>query len=1112
MTMAIMGVAAGSLAARPVGPLPLATASTERAQTSQMRPLSLSDRGAIGAPMREVRAAQNDELTVLSEDFSKCTNGSETKPDAEGIQGEIPATLTHKSGWAGATFRQAGGCAFLDTCKMDYQGQQIAAFYLDAPWLQLKENQTTLEITFRARTIKQKGDDIYLVHANVSTGKTINSQGVKITNKWADYTIYVDDCTPESFVEFQADSSPFYIDDIRISVVPGLATPKVLPATDITPAGFTANWGAVDLATGYLLNPKAIHISNGLDPRYLIDADFESITEGTIKNPVPPQYSVYSLNEYIPQKGWLVRLPYFAKGCLGLSNQLMESYGNSLLQSPTLNLSASEGRVNVKMRYLAQDVDMFQVCLYSVYPDGRVSLRSTKMVYTQEVYDKWIDEEFTISGGTTASMLVILLPETTKGTIFFDNLQMWQILDAGTRYSEPMEQFVANGTSLHVATPDAAENDTFSYSVTAYRTLPSGKNIYSDPSDEIMVGSETSEQPESLDAPKPATKAVQGGRFTATWDAVKGANAYRVDVYRRHNSNGFETFDVINEKFDGIKVGTTDLDHPRAMSEDGYDRLDAYTKQPGWEVFQGFYVDGAVGILGYWNMLGVGCYMRSPEFDLSANEGKMTMEVKVGSDYYNQGATIYLCHENKETGALVYDEMFPMDEMEKGFHNFTHQFTKGRNDSFFVFYPYGYGLSYFDDIRVSQQLPAGVSDIRLSTGTTGSTSITLTVPDVVEGDEYFYTVTALWIDSADILKVESKPSEMMRIEGLVATTTFSGKVTDKDGNAVAGATVRLVNNANPKDVVSATANRWGLFRVENIADFKAEYTPVASAPGFLTAMAAGATFTDGTPVEGVEFKLREAADMEKEAGLPTKYSSAGPLYLQYGNSDSETIYPADAIDLPAGTKITSVSYDGYCDTEKDVNYRMELYLQNCDESGYTDPTPSDASAMTLFDSGTRQIAMTGDALLPAELVRFENKAGFEYKGGNLRVLARSRSNKSNSIFFLMDVTRPSSSIYRYWSGTESKEWRINQNGMPVIRLGFDAPEGIPGIADDLSNGVKARGLEGAIEFEADTDCAVKVYTPSGVCVAVVALQKGRTVVDGFTPGLYLIPSSKVIVK
>lgn len=1082
---------------------------------ASQRSVGILDSQAIGTPARKAPAkAAEGQTLVLSEDFSKCTAGTEAAPDSNGIVGEIPASLTQKSGWVGATFRQAGGCAFLDTYSINYQGQDMDVFYIDTPILGLPSGQSLVEVKFRARSAALSGDICYIINGDGRDGTTLSMAQLNITGEWAEYTAYINGCNAYSFLEIQGDSHPFYIDDIKVSTFTDLDTPKVLPATDITAAGFTANWETVANATGYIVSPKSIHVSNGMDPRYLIDADFESITNGTIENPALPQYSVYSLDDFIPQKGWLVRLPYFAKGCLGLSNELMSTYGNSLLQSPTLNLSGNEGKVNVKMRYLVQDVDMFQVCLYSVLADGRVSLRATKMVYTGEQFNKWKDEEFTISGGTVSSMLVVILPETTKGTLFFDNLQMWQMLDNGVRYTEPMTSVNASTNSARVATPDASENVSYSYSVTAYRQLPTGSYIYSDPSGEIVVGSDSAEEPASLDAPAPTTVNVEGGRFTAEWAAVPGANSYKVNLYRRHVSNGLESNDVINENFDGIKVGTTDLDRPRAMSEDGYDRLDAFTKQPGWEVFQGFYVDGAVGILGYWNMLGVGCYMRSPEFDLSANGGKMTMNVKVGSDYYNQGATIYLCHENKETGALVYDEIFPMDEMEKGFHDFTVQFTKGREDSFFVFYPYGYGLSYFDDIRVSQSLPAGESVIKVSSATATGTTATLTVPDFVEGDEYFYTVTAQWIDSNDVLKVESEASAEIPLEGIVKTTVFTGKVTDHEGNGVAGATVRLVNNASPDKIMSVKTNRWGLFRLDNVGDFESSFTPLASAAGYLTGMAPTVKFENGAAVEDVELKLRpSASETEKEIGIPTRFASTGAVYLQFNNSESETLYTADLLDLPSNAVITAISYDGYCDKSKAVDYRMELYLQNTeDETVGSGATPKED--MELFASETKNIAMGGTSSLPVELVRFENAGGFKYAGGNLRVLASSRSNKTNSIYFLMDATRPATSVYRYWGSSESNTWKVNTAGMPMMRLeyGLDL-SGAPGcISTEMIHGVKAIGMDGAIRFEADAACAVKVYSPSGLCVGAVALEAGTTTVTGFAPGIYIIEGSKVAVK
>lgn len=1087
--------------------------------------VTLAERVALGKPSGSLPSNSPQRAAaapILTEDFSKCTEGTEAAPSEPGTVGQIPAALTGTEGWIGATFHQAGGCAFLSLYAAESNGTTLQVSLLDTPVLGLGSDQTIVEVRFRARAKEAGNHSFYIVNADASTNKTLSTVTLGITGEWAEYTAVVTGCNRYSFLEFQTENCPFYIDDISVSAVEKPAKPQVLPATEISASGFTANWSTVDDVTGYILSPKVLKTSDGMSPRYMLDTDFDAFTEGTVDNPVSPQYSVYSLDDYLSQKGWLARLPYFAKGALGLSNQLMSTYGNSLLQSPTLNLSGDGGRLTCKMRFLAKDVDMFQVNIYQVLADGRVSLRSTKQIYTQEEYDIWKDLEFSMGGGTASSMIVIILPETTNGTVFFDSLSFSQMLPEGTRYSEPMSTINTETNHARVETPNSVPEDSYSYSVTGYRRVADGVILYSDASNEIIVGQDSDTQPESLGAPKIISTTVDGGRFTATWEAVKDANAYRVDVYRRHTSNGLETVDIINENFDGIIVGTSDLDHPRAMSMDGYDRLDDYTKVPGWEVFQGFYVDGAVGILGYWNMLGVGCYMRSPVFDLSANGGNMQLDITVGSDYYNQGATVYLAHENPETGGIVYDDILPLDEMEKGFHDFSTQFKNGRKDSFFVFYPYGYGLSYFDNIRVRQQLPEGTHDYKVTSRTVSGTSATLSVPDIKDGDTYYYTVTALWNDTSDLEKVGSDPSAQTPIEGLQPTISYSGKVTDMEGNPIEGAVVSVMLqpdadsvNSEITELHTGVTNRWGLFRIDNIVTAgHMHYNSSAKAQGYLSAIMPGGLFTDKN-VTDVEVKLRKASsDTEIEIGMPTGLSATGAAYLQYNNSESETIYPAEAIGVPKGARITSIAYDGCCDTEKDVNYRMELYVENTsDEMNPTSFSPRDLDKMTRFDSGTRKISKAGSLEEPVEMVRFTNDEGFEYTGGNLRVRMSSRSNKTNFVYFLVDGSREKQSMYRNWSSTESNEWNLNTQGMPVIRVDYDASGvGVETVGSDSGNGLKAEGLKGAIRFTASEAAAVNIYSVDGICIATLEVTPGVSVCEGIAPGLYIAAGTKVIVR
>lgn len=891
-----------------------------------------------------------------------------------------------------------------------------------------------------------------------------------------------------------------------------LAAPQVMAATDITPEGYTAHWQSVDCADGYLLYPRTIHVSDGIEPFRIVDTDFDGIAEGSLDNPLEPTYMVYSLDPYIDSPGWLVRLPLMARGMLGLTNRYLQSLGGSLLQSPTLNLSGAGGTVDVSLRYMARDVDMFQVCMYRVEADGNVSLRATKMVYTGEEFDIWKDSSFTLGGGTANSILVILLPETTGGTLWLDGLEVSQDLPEGSRYTVPGATIITENTWAYVSTA-ALPYESRSYSVKAYR-IAGDTSIISQESNPITVGADSDEIPESLDVPICHTPLIDGSKFTLAWDTTAQANAYEVSVYHRHHSPGGERTKVIDENFDAIRVGTSDLDYPRAMHEDGYDNLDEFTAVPGWEVFQGFYVDGAVGILGYWSMLGAGCYMRSPKFDLSADDGNMTLSLSVGTDYYEQGATVYLAHDDPETGVTVYDDFLPLNEMSKGFHPFTTTFKNGRKDSYLVFFPYGYGMSYFDDILVTQRIPAGVSDRQvLRRVIRNATSATMAVPSVDTADSYYCRVRALWLDNSDSERVASPPSGEIPLPGLVPTTFFSGKVCNSEGNGIPAAKITLTTDTDMQSY-STLSNRWGLFRLENISDADAVYTATVSAPGYRTVVKSGIRFEALAPVTESVFTLPDTDPGSVEIGHPTVVAMQGPLYLRYNNSDTETLYSAEDLDLPVGSKILSVSYDGYCITDKEIECDISIRLANASaDATYSQPLPQIDYSQTSFWSGHVSLNAIGSPDTPDRILHFSNDNGFVYNGAALRVGLQSRATRSSDFYFLVDGARQNQSILRYWARGNEGQWQVNDYGMPVMRITYTEPSGViltktVGTAPDIA----AEGLRGAVSLTAHRNCTAVIHNVLGVAIATVHLREGETRTVSLNPGVYIIATNKILVK
>ena len=1075
---------------------------------------SLKDKGIYSSPQRA--SGDIEWETIHIENFNKCSKGSLSNPDSEVVQGEIPSSWTLAPNWNTSGAQQAGGAIYVGT-PIDYDSTSY--YILDTPII--GDAAAVFKIKFRvcAPTIADgETMDFFALHAlnYGSSASMVDYEVFKLTNSWQDCEVTFSNGYTYSFIEFQSEKAPFAMDSFEIYKVADLEKPQILPATDIQEKSYTANWGAVKGADGYMLSPRVIHTADGMEPYYIINTDFSSVTEGTTSDPVYPTYAVESLDEYISQPGWLGRMVLKANGALGITNEYYSEYGSGLIQSPTVNLSAEQGKVKVKFRYLAQDVDMFQVTMYQVGADGSFTQRSSNMVYTNLEYNKWKEEEFTLGGGSTSSAIVIHLPYTTSGKIFFDELQISQVPEQGFRYVIPGATVTTSETSARVDTPDVVEGDDRAYTVQAY-AIVAGTVLYSPESESIMVGSDSADVPENLAVPTNVITSTNGAAFTASWDPVPGANGYEVMVFRRHEALSDEYVTVMEEDFNKLKVGTTDLNYPRAMTQDGYDRLDDYTKVPGWEVYQGYYVDGAVGIWGYWNMLGMGTYMTSPNFDFSKDGGNMTLSVKIGSDNLQypqgQGATIYLAHYD-ETGKMYYDDILPVDEFGYGWKNFTVNWKGGTENSFLVFFPYGYGLSYFDDIKITQRLEAGIYDNRVMSSITSTPSVSMVLPEVNTNDRYFIQVRAIWRDSYDNERVSSELSSENFLENLKPATHFSGVVQDPDGNGVANAVITLTSSNENSTPISAKANRWGLFQVDNIFETDATYIATATAPGYRTGVVSDLNFAGLNAVEDAVITVRPATDESIEIGLPTGYSANGALYLQYNCSDTETIYPADVLGIPAGSVIKEISFDGYCLTEKEISSTISITLDNTKDISYTEAAPGMGSDGELFWRGVLKLNAIGSKELPDEVLHFTNGTGFKYTGGSLRVALTSSATKNSQFYFLTDKRYKNASIYRYGSRSADSDWIMSKNGLPVMRILYTTPSGGTSSVAVVENDrtMHVTGGKGTITITSSEFTPVHIYDTFGKCIGIYNMEAGQSQTVNVAPGIYIVDGIKVMVK
>lgn len=193
--------------------------------------------------------AKTSAEAAITEDFSKFTKGTEEAPDNEdlGNNGTIPEDYTQTPGWQGAGVYQAGGVAYIG---MDNSGTKG---YLSTPEMDLSANNGFFTISFRAKSTKAEGDQIYI--QNFVTGAYFNesSTNINITNEWKEYTVQLNAGTSTSYIKLNSTSAEWYIDDIKVAC-DGLPCPEGLAVTGYKGTEATLNWNAVEGADYYVYN------------------------------------------------------------------------------------------------------------------------------------------------------------------------------------------------------------------------------------------------------------------------------------------------------------------------------------------------------------------------------------------------------------------------------------------------------------------------------------------------------------------------------------------------------------------------------------------------------------------------------------------------------------------------------------------------------------------------------------------------------------------------------------------------------------------------------------------------------------------------------------------
>lgn len=175
-----------------------------------------------------------------------------------------------------------------------------------------------------------------------------------------------------------------------------------------------------------------------------------------------------------------------------------------------------------------------------------------------------------------------------------------------------------------------------------------------------------------------------------------------------------------------------------------------------------------------------------------------------------------------------------------------------------------------------------------------------------------------------------------------------------------------------------------------------------------------------------------------QVGTSTTDSQYTPLCLNYKNSETETIYTKDLIDLPAGAMIHKIVFRGYNESAVLATH-VSAWIENTTDGVFVGAPETSYSVpvegMTQIYDGDYTFELKGESDNLVDMLVFELAEPFEYTGENLRVVVRSSADSYNMIYFDADNNVGDASIMRRTDNgvLAEQSWSL-QSAMPVMTL------------------------------------------------------------------------------
>lgn len=401
------------------------------------------------------------ETTILTEDFSNFTAGSENDPDyvrLDDADGFISDEYFNTPGWKGSEIYQAGGCAYIGFSE-----------YYQEPGLiitPLINTTGAIYINCRVRCYDPSGDiigynilteDMELLDANVDF--------FRATNEWTNISWFTSAGAENTRIYIFSYSRNILIDDIEI-VSHSLPTPVLKEETNIETNNFTANWESVEDADSYIFKLSAQHTANAEETFYYTNTGFDNVvSKGTTTSPEILTEMETSI------ENWHIYMPALINEAIGFTGKYASSEVFGAITSPVLDLSSDNGKITISFKALADiNEELIVSLITSEY--GYYDVTNQKSIFIQK--EGWNEYSVELENGTNDAYIEIT--SFGFGNIFFDDLKLYQTIKEGEVKTLVIDEIEVEDTHYKANVNKNYINDDLSYQVAARKNVYSASN------------------------------------------------------------------------------------------------------------------------------------------------------------------------------------------------------------------------------------------------------------------------------------------------------------------------------------------------------------------------------------------------------------------------------------------------------------------------------------------------------------------------------------------------------------------------------------------------------------------------------------------------------------